>query len=175
MMTEAVADDDREEEEEEEEEEDGQDREPYGLARTPLRDTDADEGEEEDEQKEDEQEQEHEEPWVVADGAAELAGDAPGPRRSRVTQDSGAARHEEETHRRWADIQSSFVDDPHGSVAQAAAFAAKAIDTLVTSIKQRERELRGEWDHEGADTEGLRNTLRNYRSLLERIAAMSSP
>jgi hypothetical protein len=132
---------------------DGDDDEPSDLADDRPGDTDED--------------GEDEEPWVVADDATELAGHAPAPA-SPVAKDAGAG----ETRRRWAAIQSSFVDDPHTSVAEAAAFAAEVIDTLVASARQRESELRGEWDHDGADTESLRHTLRSYRGLLERIAAL---
>jgi hypothetical protein len=39
----------------------------------------------------------------------------------------------------------------------------------VASAEEQERELRGEWERDGVDTEGLRNALRGYRGLLDRL------
>ncbi|HTS96888.1 MAG TPA: hypothetical protein VMI33_09720 [Streptosporangiaceae bacterium] len=78
----------------------------------------------------------------------------------------------EQLHERWSAIQSSFVDDPRASVAAAAELVNQAIATLVASAQERERGLRGEWDRDGVDTEGLRNALRNYRGLLDHLAGL---
>jgi hypothetical protein len=75
-------------------------------------------------------------------------------------------------HERWAAIQSTFVDDPRGSVTSAADMVTEVIATVVASAKDRESGLRGEWDRDGADTESLRNALRSYRSLLDQLAAL---
>jgi hypothetical protein len=40
---------------------------------------------------------------------------------------------------------------------------------LVSAVQERERSLRGGWDGGSADTEGLRNALREYRSFFERL------
>jgi hypothetical protein len=78
----------------------------------------------------------------------------------------------EQLHERWAAIQSTFVDDPRGSVTSAAALVTEVIDTVVASAKQRENGLRGGWESDGVDTEGLRNTLRGYRALLDQLVAL---
>jgi hypothetical protein len=83
---------------------------------------------------------------------------------------SGLAGDPDQLHERWSAIQSSFVDDPHASVAAAADLVSDAIAALVASVQDRERGLRGEWDRDGADTEDLRNTLRGYRGLLDQLA-----
>ncbi len=75
-------------------------------------------------------------------------------------------------HERWAAIQSTFVDDPRGSVTAAADLVNEAMAALVASAQERERGLPGEWDRDGADTEDLRNTLRSYRSLLDRLVTL---
>jgi hypothetical protein len=93
-------------------------------------------------------------PQPPANGDADLAGDP------------------ERIHERWAAIQATFVDDPRGSVSAAAELVTETIAALVASAEQRERGLRGEWDHEGADTENLRNTLRSYRGFLDRLVAI---
>jgi hypothetical protein len=86
--------------------------------------------------------------------------------------DAGMAGDPDRIHQRWAAIQATFVDDPRGSVAAAADLVTETIAALVASAEQRERGLRGEWDREGADTEHLRNTLRSYRSFLDRLVAV---
>jgi hypothetical protein len=78
----------------------------------------------------------------------------------------------ETVHQQWAAIQSTFVDDPRGSVAAAAEFVTETIAALVASAQERERGLRGEWDRDGVDTEGLRNALRSYRGLLDQLVRM---
>jgi hypothetical protein len=107
-----------------------------------------------------------------------VPGPAPHPAHSRMPGDAepggdaGLTGDTEELSRRWSAIQSSFVDDPQGSVANAASFLGETVTALAASIEQRERDLRGEWDHDGPDTEDLRVILRKYRDLLDRIAAL---
>ncbi len=78
----------------------------------------------------------------------------------------------EQLHERWATIQSAFVDDPRGSVTSAADMVTEVIATVVASAQERESGLRGEWDHDGVDTEDLRNALRSYRALLDQLATL---
>jgi hypothetical protein len=78
----------------------------------------------------------------------------------------------DELHEQWAAIQSTFVDDPRGSVAAGAELVSKTVTALTASAKERERGLRRQWDHDGVDTEGLRNVLRSYRDLLDRLARL---
>ena len=72
----------------------------------------------------------------------------------------------------WVRIQSGFVDDPRGSVTEAADLIARITAVLVAAVEERERSLRGGWDSGRADTEGLRNALREYRSFFERLMKM---
>jgi hypothetical protein len=68
----------------------------------------------------------------------------------------------------WLRIQSGFVDDPRGSVTEAASLVAEITGTLATAVQDRERRLRGAWDgNSDADTEILRNALRDYRTFFE--------
>ena len=70
----------------------------------------------------------------------------------------------------WVRIQSGFVDDPRRSVTEAAELIKQITSTLVSAVQERERTLRGAWDGSGdADTEDLRNALRDYRSFFERL------
>jgi len=77
-----------------------------------------------------------------------------------------------ELHEQWAAIQSTFVDDPRGSVVAGAELVGETVAALVASTQERERALRGEWDRDGVDTEGLRNALRSYRDLLDRLVRL---
>jgi hypothetical protein len=86
-------------------------------------------------------------------------------------RDNGVVGDREQLYQRWSVIQASFVDDPQGSVTAAAELVTETIGTLVASAQERERGLRGEWDREGIDTEGLRNVLRSYRRFLDQLAA----
>ena len=70
----------------------------------------------------------------------------------------------------WVRIQSGFVDDPRGSVTEAAELITQITRTLLSAVQERERTLRGAWEGSGdADTENLRNALRDYRSFFERL------
>jgi hypothetical protein len=89
-----------------------------------------------------------------------------------VTSEGDLAGDPQQLHERWAAIQSTFVDDPRGSVEAAAELVTETINALTAAAKERETGLRSEWDHEGVDTEVLRNTLRNYRGLLDRLVAV---
>ena len=94
------------------------------------------------------------------------------PMNGDLPKGSPMAGDPEQLHERWAAIQSTFVDDPRGSVTSAADMVTEVIATVVTSAQQRESGLRGEWDRDGVDTEGLRNALRSYRALLDQLATL---
>jgi len=106
--------------------------------------------------------------------AADDAGPArPGmPVNGDVPKGSPMAGDPDQLHERWAAIQSTFVDDPRGSVTSAADMVTEVIATVVASAAERESGLRADWDRDGADTESLRNALRSYRSLLDQLAAL---
>ncbi|SRR6266571_1063230 len=76
-----------------------------------------------------------------------------------------------EVHVRWQEIQAAFVDDPRGSVTRAASLAEDAVNTVMTVAQARVRELRDGWESDGADTEQLRNALRRYRMLIDRLCS----
>ena len=78
---------------------------------------------------------------------------------------------------RWQQVQFRFVDDPHGSVAEAADVIAQvtarleaAVQERQRAIAERQRSLRARWS-EGAraDTETLRATLLTYRAFLDQL------
>jgi hypothetical protein len=99
---------------------------------------------------------------------------APGTGSTTGVQAASAAlvTHGAELHDDWARIQSSFVDDPRGSVSQAADLVSQVTSSLVNALQEREQTLRGSWDKQGdqgSDTENLRNALRDYRAFFEML------
>jgi hypothetical protein len=78
---------------------------------------------------------------------------------------------------RWHQVQFRFVDDPQGSVTEAADVIAQvtaeleaAIQERQRAISERQRALRDRWsDGKSADTESLRETLLMYRAFLDQL------
>lgn len=116
-------------------------------------------------------------PASAADGMTS-AQEAHAPAHSRVpsdtefADDTGLAGDPEEMRRRWAAIQSSFVDDPRESVTVAATFLSEVMTTLLANARERENELRTESERDDLDTEDLRTILRRYRGFIDRLAAL---
>jgi hypothetical protein len=84
----------------------------------------------------------------------------------------------------WQEIQFRFVDDPRGSVTEAADIVAqvtakmeaaiqerqRAIQERQHAIQEQQRSLRGRWGEDtNADTEALRETLRMYKTFLDQL------
>lgn len=98
---------------------------------------------------------------------------APGTAETPGVNTTSFVTNGDELHADWARIQSSFVDDPRGSVSQAADLVSQVTSSLVAAVQQREQALRGEWEsQEGTDTEHLRNALRDYRAYFELLVKL---
>jgi hypothetical protein len=84
----------------------------------------------------------------------------------------------------WREIQFRFVDDPRGSVTEAADVVAqvtakmeaaiqerqRAIEERQRAIAEQQRTLRDQWgEGSNADTENLRATLRMYKTFLDQL------
>ncbi len=84
----------------------------------------------------------------------------------------------------WQQVQFKFVDDPHASVTEAADIVAqvtakleaaiqerqRAIEERQRAIAEQQRSLRDRWGGgTNADTEGLRETLRMYRTFIDQL------
>lgn len=67
---------------------------------------------------------------------------------------------------RWDVIQGGFVDDPRRSVDQAGALVEDALQQLNAVFEEKRSRLQG---NGGIPTEELRQTLRHYRLLLNRL------
>jgi hypothetical protein len=74
---------------------------------------------------------------------------------------------------RWADVQSSFVDDPRGAVAKGDELVAEVMQSLAESFANERERLDDELSHTGeASTETLRVGLRRYRSFFDRLLSL---
>jgi hypothetical protein len=89
----------------------------------------------------------------------------------------------------WQQIQFRFVDDPQGSVTEAAEVLSQVTGRLEAAIQERQRAieerkqaiqerasaLRGRWgEGSNADTETLRETLRMYRAFMNQLIGPTS-
>lgn len=114
-------------------------------------------------------------PVPAAGRPGPLAGEtAPTPGQTAGDLAGGSLMTDEDALREnWLRIQSEFVDDPKGAVTQAAGFVSDITGTLVTALQDRERTLRHTWEGDSsADTENLRNALREYRSFFETLVKL---
>ena len=73
---------------------------------------------------------------------------------------------------RWKDIQADFVDEPEQAVQEAYALVAELMQRLAAMFATERAELEKRWagGHQ-VSTEDLRQGLRRYRSLFERLLA----
>jgi hypothetical protein len=77
----------------------------------------------------------------------------------------------------WQQVQFRFVDDPQGSVTEAADVISQvtakleaAIAERQRAIAERQRTLRDRWSQgKSTDTESLRETLLMYRTFLDQL------
>ncbi|MGW2144056.1 hypothetical protein ACWCOT_07065 [Nonomuraea bangladeshensis] len=80
-----------------------------------------------------------------------------------------------EVQSRWRDLQAAFVDDPGDAVQRADGLLSEVVESVTASLNSRTSALRERWKDAGSpDTEQLRQALREYRSVLERLLALSS-
>jgi len=69
----------------------------------------------------------------------------------------------------WREVMAMFVDDPRAATERAARMVDGSVEALVRSIKGEQDSLRSAWQGDGTDTERLRTTLKDYRSLWQRL------
>jgi hypothetical protein len=72
----------------------------------------------------------------------------------------------------WQRIKAGFVDNPRGSVAEAAGLVEEAAEMLIATLRERQQRIRDTWDGDGParDTEALRLALLRYQSLFDRMS-----
>jgi hypothetical protein len=124
-------------------------------------------------------------PWQ--DPAA-LRQDQTAPRQDPATarQEQAAARQEQrvegdrdpaiwdtakadEFRHRWHEVQTCFVEDPHGSVTEARQLVDEAVQALSASVHDREEQLERAGARSSDSTEGMRDTVLQYHQLLDRL------
>ena len=83
-----------------------------------------------------------------------------------------------ELRTRWQHAQAGFIDDPQEAVGEAADLIEQTAQSLVIALRQRQRELRVEWERRGdpgapdavtPDTEQLRLIMQRYRALFNQL------
>lgn len=73
---------------------------------------------------------------------------------------------------RWQHVQSRFVDDPRGAVADADALVSDVTKSLASRFADQKTTLEQQWSKgDDAETEDLRQTMQRYRTLFERLLA----
>jgi hypothetical protein len=73
---------------------------------------------------------------------------------------------------RWQQVQSRFVDDPRGAVADADSLVSDVTQSLTSRFAEQRTGLEQQWSQgENVETEDLRQTMQRYRTLFERLLA----
>jgi hypothetical protein len=77
----------------------------------------------------------------------------------------------EELRAGWQRIKAGFVDNPRGSVAEAATVVEEAAEMLAARLRARQQRIRESWEANGSgrDTEALRIALLHYQSLFDKM------
>lgn len=72
---------------------------------------------------------------------------------------------------KWADIQASFIDDPHRACEQADNLVDLVLKRLTERFARERNELVRTWDRgsEPTNTEDLRVAIKGYRGLVDRL------
>jgi len=91
------------------------------------------------------------------------------PRASR--KDGMTSEDVTEFRSRWADVQASFIDDPHRACEQADNLVDLVLTRLTERFAKERKELVLKWDrgHERTETEELRVAMKGYRALIDRL------
>jgi hypothetical protein len=77
-----------------------------------------------------------------------------------------------EFRKRWEGIQGQFVDEPRKAVDDAQKLLAEVLGTLESSFAHKRDALESKWKGAGeVSTEDLRQAVRNYREMFERLLA----
>jgi len=99
---------------------------------------------------------------------APATGETAGNRQDDVELVPAGRRTEFES--RWREIQATFVDDPRRAVNEADALVAEVAQALTASFSERKSALERHAGSGGdTQTEELRQALRSYRALFERV------
>jgi phosphopantothenoylcysteine synthetase/decarboxylase len=73
----------------------------------------------------------------------------------------------------WQSVQGEFVDNPREAVQKADELVAHTISRLTEGFASERNRLEGDWARGGdVSTEDLRQALRRYRSLFDRLLSV---
>lgn len=106
-------------------------------------------------------------------GSASLAG--AGSAMASGTQADAGPSMDTVASQRWNQIQAGFVDDPRGSVTQAAGMVDEAIDAFISAARERQAWLASSWQGQDAGTEELRTALQDYRTFWSSVTEIPQP
>jgi len=84
----------------------------------------------------------------------------------------GSAGDQERFVARWQEIQAGFVDEPRRAVQDADALVVDMMDRLARMLASEREQLESFGETGKVSTEDLRQGLRRYRSLFERLLAV---
>ena len=84
----------------------------------------------------------------------------------------GSADDQERFVARWQEIQAGFVDEPRRAVQDADALVVDMMDRLARMLASEREQLESLGETGKVSTEDLRQGLRRYRSLFERLLAV---
>ncbi|MFZ3492534.1 hypothetical protein ACODT5_04715 [Streptomyces sp. 5.8] len=115
---------------------------------------------------------------AAAAAAVAVAADGPagGPASDRESGDEAepllGAAEAERYHSTWSEIQGRFVDDPQEAVRAADALVSEVMLKFSDSLSARRDGLEEQWNRgDRPATEDLRQALRAYRTLVDRLLA----
>src|SRR5690348_12302301 len=100
-------------------------------------------------------------PGLAGEGSAAALSDTAGTAPAAATASPSATGAAADSQH-WSEIKAMFVDDPGESVKLASGLVERAIEDLVTSLRDRQNSLASWESGDDSDTEGLRNVLRSY-------------
>ena len=84
----------------------------------------------------------------------------------------GSADGQERFVARWQEIQAGFVDEPRRAVQDADALVVDMMDRLARMLASEREQLESAGETGKVSTEDLRQGLRRYRALFERLLAV---
>jgi hypothetical protein len=73
----------------------------------------------------------------------------------------------------WSEIKAMFVDDPGESVKRASGMVERAMENLMSTVRERHESLASWQANDASGTEELRNALRGYQNLFDQLDGMS--
>jgi len=99
-------------------------------------------------------------------------GDAPLVEEVHQPAGLGSAGDQERFVARWQEIQAGFVDEPRRAVQDADALVVDMMDRLARMLASEREQLESAGETGKVSTEDLRQGLRRYRTLFERLLAV---